>query len=863
MTGNRVASRINTEGDEAGSGAALLRLQAALEAGALKTLLDSPLLCGIATDTRGFIQIFSAGAERMLGHHASSVIGQLRLTDISAKAWAVSAAAHAHDGATPADAGFKALVSRALQGDRAVCELTYLHKNGSRISAAVSVTALHDTEQRIVGYLFLGIANPDPAGDQAQAPRFETDGMVSRLARSITGRKRAKASVKESEERFRFLNELTDATRMLEDPVQVMAVMARKLGERLHASRCAYAEVMSDGEQFTILDDYTNGCGSTVGSYELSLFGANAVSQLSRGQTLIIRDVDTELSPDDGADMFNAIGIKAIIVCPLLKHDGLRAMMAVHQTTPRDWTPAEVALVQEVVACCWATIERGTVEKKLRENEALLHIAGRTAQLGGWAVDLLDARVTWSDQVCVILDVAPGSSPRLEHLFNFCVPESRNRATKAFDTCVLQAAPFDLELEMITANGRRIWARCTGEVQHNAAGMATHVHGAFQDITERKESEAARERLAVILESTTDLVSISDPAGHILYLNRAGRRALDLGLQDDLTQTLITNFLPPLPQRSGAAGRIPIAIRDGVWSGEAILRSRTGREIPVSQVILAHKAPDGSLEFLSTIMRDISELKQAQDEILRLNAGLEERVLQRTGQLQAANQELEAFSYSVSHDLRTPLSAIDGYSSLLSKNINGEADKERSKHYLTRIRAGVVQMGELIDALLSLAHVSRTGMKWDSVDLSAMATRVAQGYLERAPERQARFDIQPHLQALGDERLLQQVLDNLLGNAWKFSALQATPRIAFKCETAPNGDAVFAVQDNGAGFDMAYSEKLFGAFQRLHTANEFSGTGIGLATVHRIVTRHGGRIWAESAPGQGATFYFTLGNASP
>ncbi len=260
------------------------------------------------------------------------------------------------------------------------------------------------------------------------------------------------------------------------------------------------------------------------------------------------------------------------------------------------------------------------------------------------------------------------------------------------------------------------------------------------------------------------------------------------------------------------------------------------------------------------LTEEIAERKRVQDEVLRLNVELEERVQQRTAQLQAANQELEAFSYSVSHDLRTPLSAIAGFSNLLGRELGASAASERSTHYLSRIRAGVSQMGELINALLSLAQLSRTDLRRERVDLSALAQTVLNGYREREPGRVVQMDIQPDLVVEGDPRLLQQVLDNLLGNAWKFSAKQARSEITFGHEKDSADETAYFVRDNGAGFDMAYSEKLFGAFQRLHTAAEFAGTGIGLATVHRIVMRHGGRVWAESAPGRGATFYFTLGD---
>jgi diguanylate cyclase (GGDEF)-like protein/PAS domain S-box-containing protein len=310
------------------------------------------------------------------------------------------------------------------------------------------------------------------------------------LQTEVVEHQRAEESLRDSEEYFRFLNDLAEATRTLADPEQIMAVMSRKLGEYLHASRCAYADVAKDGEQFTILHDYTDGCVSTVGNYHLSLFGTRAVAMLHSGQTLIIRNVEAELLPGEGADMFNAIDIKAIITYPLVKNGVLRAMMAVHQTTPRDWKPSEVAIVQEVVERYWATIERRTAEENLRKSEALLLIAGRTARLGGWAVNLPEVSITWSDEVCAIHDVPPGTVPGLEQAFGFYAPQSRETVSKAFEACAQQGTPFDLELEVITAKGRRVWVRSIGQAQRNAAGAITRVQGAFQDITERKQADA-------------------------------------------------------------------------------------------------------------------------------------------------------------------------------------------------------------------------------------------------------------------------------------------------------------------------------------------------------------------------------------
>ncbi len=225
--------------------------------------------------------------------------------------------------------------------------------------------------------------------------------------------------------------------------------------------------------------------------------------------------------------------------------------------------------------------------------------------------------------------------------------------------------------------------------------------------------------------------------------------------------------------------------------------------------------------------------------------------------LRLSNQELEAFSYSVSHDLRSPLNTIDGFSRLLAKQVDSQAN-EKARHYLSRIHAGVAQMGQLIEDLLSLAQVSRAQLRQEAIDLTAMAEEVFANLRIASPDRSVDVTVEAGLQAVGDARLVRVVLENLIGNAWKFSSQREAAAITVGCTLDSASAPVFFVRDNGAGFDMAYADKLFRAFQRLHTAEEFAGTGIGLATVNRIVARHGGRLWAEAAPNQGATFFFTL-----
>ncbi|HEY5973661.1 MAG TPA: ABC transporter substrate-binding protein [Geobacteraceae bacterium] len=263
----------------------------------------------------------------------------------------------------------------------------------------------------------------------------------------------------------------------------------------------------------------------------------------------------------------------------------------------------------------------------------------------------------------------------------------------------------------------------------------------------------------------------------------------------------------------------------------------------------------------ATVFFDITARKQAEAALQQFSERLERRVAERTAQLEAANRELESFSYSVSHDLRAPLRHISSYSSALREDF-GASLPEGAVTYLDRIDQSSRRMGRLIEALLKLAGLSRMPLQLTSVDLSALVREIMDGLLAAAPERQAQITIADGVTVRGDETLLRTALTNLLGNAWKFSQEREVTIIEFGVRTK-DGDQIYFVRDNGAGFDMLYRDKLFGAFQRLHRADEFEGTGVGLATTQRLIHRHGGTIWAEGMTGAGATFFFTLKSPLP
>jgi PAS domain S-box-containing protein len=381
-------------------------------------------------------------------------------------------------------------------------------------------------------------------------------------------------------------------------------------------------------------------------------------------------------------------------------------------------------------------------------------------------------------------------------------------------------------------------------------------------------SQAAARQAAIKLREQASLLDHAQDAimvrnlDHTLRFWNEGAQRLYGWSADEVRGRTMDTLMFSNPEML-AASMHDILENGSSWNCELEQLARDGSVVHVESRSTVVRDEHGHITGVLSINTDIGERKRAHQAILNLNATLEDRVQRRTAQLELANQQLQAFSYSVSHDLRSPLNAIDGFSHLLQKNIAKLAatdpQAERSAHYLARIRNGIGQMGELIDAMLSLAQVSRSSLRWEPVDLSAIAQNLLAGYQEREPTRHARCRVAPGLLAQGDARLLKQVLDNLLGNAWKFTAGQACTEITVSCEPGPTGEPVYAVRDNGAGFDMAHASKLFGVFQRLHSQSEFAGTGIGLATVARIVERHGGKIWAEATPGEGAQFYFTLG----
>ena len=423
--------------------------------------------------------------------------------------------------------------------------------------------------------------------------------------------------------------------------------------------------------------------------------------------------------------------------------------------------------------------------------------------------------------------------------------------------CVASGRAVTYEYERISPNGRRSFGIELIPVSE-PGGAVGHVVAVARDVTPyRQGGEALRQSearfakafhgsaLAKTITRLSDrrLVEFNDAWLRLIGMprDRVGGRSIDeLGLWiDPAVREEIYRRL-----RAG----------EPVRGEEVLMRLPSGVEV-IGLMSAERIELDGEPYSLWSF-QDITDRKRAEEEIIRLNAELERRVAERTAQLAAANTELEAFCYSVSHDLRAPLRAIDGFSKALLEDCLDRLDAD-GQDCLKRVRAASQRMGELIDDLLTLSRVTRAEVRRTQVDLSAIAAKIVGQLRQLHPERQVEFVLTPGLSAEGDPNLLSVALENLLGNAWKYTSRRPQARIEFTATVGDDG-MTYLVRDDGAGFDPKYAGKLFQPFQRLHPPHEFDGHGIGLATVQRIVHKHGGRVWAEGAVGKGVTVYFTL-----
>jgi PAS domain S-box-containing protein len=412
------------------------------------------------------------------------------------------------------------------------------------------------------------------------------------------------------------------------------------------------------------------------------------------------------------------------------------------------------------------------------------------------------------------------------------------------------------EIRNRAKDGSIFWVAATTVPLLDSGGKPRQYITIRTDITARKRLEEVREHLAAVVESSDDAIISKTLNGMVTAWNSGAERLFGYSSAESVGKPM--DRLLPLERATEESDILArIARGERVDHFETVRVRKDGKRVDISATISPVKDSSGAIVGVAKIARDITQRKTSEVEILKLNDELEEKVKLRTAQLEAANKELETFSYSVSHDLRAPLRHISGFSQLLVEEFGANL-APGARHYLDRIQAGTQNMGVLVDELLHLARVGRHALNRRTTNLKELVAEVITLLLPESEGRQVEWAVSDLSTAQCDPVLVRQIFQNLLSNALKFTRPRAQAVIEVSCREE-GGQPVFMVRDNGIGFNMKYVDKLFGVFQRLHRAEDFEGTGIGLATVQRIVHKHGGQVWAEGELDKGAAFYFTLG----
>ena len=549
---------------------------------------------------------------------------------------------------------------------------------------------------------------------------------------------------------------------------------------------------------------------------------------------------------------------------------------------------------KEFIRDLWTTIARGKVWKGEIKNKAkdgafywvdttivpFLNEQGKPRQYVAIRADITQRKIAEEDQIRLAAIVTssdnaiisktldgivtswnPGASRLLgysaEEMIGkpmlTLIPPDRHKEEEEILALVSRGRSVDhLETVRVRKDGSLVDVSVTISPMRDENGKILGASKIMRDITERKRIQETLRQQASLFDQAYDAMIVWQRNGPITFWNKGAERMYGFSRGEALGS--ISHEL----MKTRAEGGIPAVLskleQEGIWEGELQHTTHDGREITVESRMTLIREPGRC--YVLEANRDITARKQVEEEIHRLNADLERRVAKRTSELAAANKELEAFSYSVSHDLRAPLRAINGFAGIVLEDFGPQLPEEAVR-YLQRICDGGKRMGELIDDLLAFSRLGRQPIHREMMDNAQLVKAALEDLKPQQDGRQIEWRISDLPSCEADPALFKQVWVNLLSNAIKYSR-DRNPAIIEVGSRRENGEAVFYVKDNGAGFDMQYANKLFGVFQRLHRNDEFEGTGVGLAIVQRVISRHGGRVWAEAAVDRGATFYFTL-----
>ncbi len=515
--------------------------------------------------------------------------------------------------------------------------------------------------------------------------------------------------------------------------------------------------------------------------------------------------------------------------------------------------PDETGNLSRLVGIVQDITEQVQVRRRLEESEKKYRGIIETAREGVWLFDS-EGKTTLVNKALLSMFGYTENEMMHQPFTEFVHAESRQDAVEYLDRCRRGIREM-IDIRFMKKDGSDLWCLLNAGPVTDEQGKFLGALAMLTDITERRVLLERLKFQATLVENITDALISTDLEDTVLAWNPAAALMYDIPPEDAIGKKLIGLLDKEFIGVTRDEMRREL-MRKGTWRGEMVQRTGSGKTLYVlSSKSLLHGA-EGTVTGIVTINRDITLRKQAEDEIRRLNEELEQRVQERTAQLLAANNELEAFSYSVSHDLRAPLRAVDGYARILLEEHLNEMTEE-GRNIAREVRSGAQRMGKLIDDLLAFSRAGRTSLQPHPIDMKTLARSVF--YELTAPEKRSRVDfvIEDMPPAMGDPTLIRLVWTNLLSNALKFTSKVPRPRIEIGGRIQDQ-ETVYFVRDNGAGFDMRYYDKLFGVFQRLHSTRDFTGTGVGLAIVQRIIHRHYGRVFAEGSIGEGATFTFTI-----
>lgn len=497
----------------------------------------------------------------------------------------------------------------------------------------------------------------------------------------------------------------------------------------------------------------------------------------------------------------------------------------------------------------------------LQREASLLREAQRLAGVGSWVWNPGTDEVSWSEEMFQIYRRDPSRGPaRYKDAEQLYPPEAWVNVDAAVKKAYSEGSSYQLDCEMAREDGTSGWVVSRGEAVKDEAGRIVGLRGTVQDITERKQAEDAlrksEDKFRTAFAKAAIGMAITDMEGRFVEANDSYSMITGYAYDELMAMTFHSIIHPDDFDSNMTLLRRMISGEGAHFMVQNRYLRKDGTVVWVRKSVSLARDPHGMPWRIIALIEDITVGKRIEDQVRELNEELERRVHTRTGELEAANKELEAFSYSVSHDLRAPLRAVDGFSKALLEDCGAQLSEE-GRHYLAVIRKGAQNMGALIDDLLTFSRLSRLPLQKRTIDTSRLVQDVLAELGGQREGREVDIRLAEMPPCEGDPALLRQVWLNLLANAFKYTRQRAKGIIEIGA-TQEDKECVYYVRDNGAGFDMRYYPKLFGVFQRLHRADDYEGTGVGLAIVQRIVHRHGGRIWAEAQVNQGASFFFSL-----